>query len=184
MKRFIATVLALALSVSLTACAGTSSSSTTPKDYTQIIMDTRTDDLNESYAITAGQNGEQPTLSLDPNGTDEEQAKSMIEMQMSTLGLPTDDLATLGTYAYSLSLMNVQAYMVGIFKPASGSEETVRIALENYLSNLQRSFENYLPDQYEIAKNGTVKELSSGEIVIVVCEDSATVLKAIEDALK
>ena len=76
----------MALSVSLTACAGTSSSSTTPKDYTQIIMDTRTDDLNESYAITAGQNGEQPTLSLDPNGTDEEQAKSMIEMQMSTLG--------------------------------------------------------------------------------------------------
>ena len=183
MKRFIATVLALALSVSLTACAGTSSSSTTPKDYTQIIMDTRTDDLNESYAITAGQNGKQPTLSLDPNGTDEEQAKSMIEMQMSTLGLPTD-LASLGTYAYSLSLMNVQAYMVGIFKPASGSEETVRIALENYLSNLQRSFENYLPDQYEIAKNGTVKELSSGEIVIVVCEDSATVLKAIENALK
>ena len=157
MKRFIVTVLALALSVSLTACAGTSSSSTPPKDYTQIIMDTR---------------------------TDEEQAKSMIEMQMSTLGLPTDDLASLGTYAYSLSLMNVQAYMVGIFKPASGSEETVRIALENYLSNLQRSFENYLPDQYEIAKNGTVKELSSGEIVIVVCEDSATVLKAIEDALK
>ncbi len=108
----------------------------------------------------------------------------MIEMQMTTLGFSSDDLASLGTYAYSISLMNVKAYMVGIFKPQDGSADAVRSTLENYLSNLQRSFENYLPDQYEIAKNGTVEQLSSGEIVIVVCEDSDSVLKSIQDALK
>ncbi len=184
MKRLIAAMLALTLCASLTACGSTTASDATAQDYTNIIAENRSDDLNESYAITAGQNGEQPTLTLNPNGTGDEEAQSMIEMQMNTLGLPTDDLAALGTYAYSLSLMNVKAYMVGIFRPAQGSEDTVRTALENYLTTLQKSFENYLPDQYEIAKNGTVKELSSGEIVIVVCENSATVLKSIENALK
>ncbi len=184
MKRLIAAMLALTLCTGLTACGSTTASDTTAQDYTNIIAESRSDDLNESYVITAGQNGEEPTLTLNPNEIGSEEAQSMIEMQMDTLGLPTDDLAALGTYAYSLSLMNIKAYMVGIFRPAQGSEDMVRTALENYLTTLQKSFENYLSDQYEIAKNGTVKELSSGEIVIVVCEDSATVLKSIEDALK
>ncbi len=46
MKRFIAAILALSLCVSLTAC-GSSSSETAAKDYTTIIMESRSDDLNQ-----------------------------------------------------------------------------------------------------------------------------------------
>ena len=58
MKRLIAAMLALTLCASLTACGSTTASDATAQDYTNIIAESRSDDLNESYAITAGQNGE------------------------------------------------------------------------------------------------------------------------------
>ena len=44
--------------------------------------------------------------------------------------------------------------------------------------------ENYLPDQYEIAKNAVVKTLKSGEVLAVMAPDSATLAPALEKALK
>ena len=43
--------------------------------------------------------------------------------------------------------------------------------------------ENYLADQYEIAKAATVTTVPSGEVVLVCCDGSDAVLAAIEEAL-
>ena len=43
--------------------------------------------------------------------------------------------------------------------------------------------ENYLADQYEIAKAATVTTLPTGEVVLVCCEDSDAILAAIQEAL-
>ena len=79
--------------------------------------------------------------------------------------------------------MNVRSYGIAIVKPAEGKAEAVQEALENYVTSQQLAMQNYLADQYEIAKAATVTTVPSGEVVLVCCEDSDTVLAAIEEAL-
>ena len=56
-------------------------------------------------------------------------------------------------------------------------------ALEAYVASEQQSMEHYLEDQYQIAKNAKVETLPSGEVVLVCCEDSDTVLVNLKKAL-
>ena len=56
--------------------------------------------------------------------------------------------------------------------------------MEQYVKGQQQSFQNYLQDQYDIAKDAKIKELPSGEIVLVMCEDAADVAGKIEKALQ
>ena len=82
-----------------------------------------------------------------------------------------------------MSLMNVRAYAVGIFRPAEGQAETVQAGLESYVKLQQQSFEQYLEDQYEIAKAAKIETLPSGEIVLVMSEGGDDVLTKINEAL-
>ena len=66
---------------------------------------------------------------------------------------------------------------------ALGDPHAVQAALETYVSSIQQSFQNYLPDQYEIAKGAKVQTLGTGEVVLALCEDASGVLSAIEDRL-
>ena len=86
-------------------------------------------------------------------------------------------------FAASVSIMNVRSYGIAIVKPVEGKVEAVQEALENYVTSQQLAMQNYLADQYEIAKAATVTTVPSGEVVLVCCEDSDTVLAAIEAAL-
>lgn len=184
MKKFlIAAALASLALFSLAACGGKDASSAAePKDYSQIIHDARNDEDNETmlilnidkdgnFSATDGYSEEATTEDL------QAQAENFI---LPMLGLSEGDYESLSA---SVSLMNVRSYAVAIVKPAEGKTETVQEALENYVTSQQMSMENYLADQYEIAKAATVTTVPTGEVVLVCCENSADVLAAIEAAL-
>ena len=67
--------------------------------------------------------------------------------------------------------------------PAEGRTQDVVDALNAYVESEQQSMEHYLEDQYQIAKNAKVETLPSGEVVLVCCEDSDTVLANLKKAL-
>ena len=83
-----------------------------------------------------------------------------------------------------MSMMNVRAYAIGVFKPAEGQAEVVQAAVESYVSLQRKSFENYLADQYEVAKGALVKTLPGGEIVLVMSEGAADIMANLEKTLK
>ena len=58
-----------------------------------------------------------------------------------------------------------------------------KAAMNAYVESEQQSMEHYLEDQYQIAKNAKVETLPSGEVVLVCCEDSDTVLANLKKAL-
>ena len=92
-----------------------------------------------------------------------------------------DDMYT--DLAASVSSMMVRSYAVAIVKPAEGKTDAGKSALEAYVTSEQQSMEHYLEDQYQIAKNAKVETLPSGEVVLVCCEDSDTVLANLKKAL-
>ena len=104
-----------------------------------------------------------------------------IRDRLDTMGI---DPATLDAYAFSMSMMNVRAYAIGVFKPAEGQAEAVQAAVESYVSLQRKSFENYLADQYEVAKGALIKTLPGGEIVLVMSEGAADIMANLEKTLK
>lgn len=86
-------------------------------------------------------------------------------------------------YAVTYSPMNVHAYIIAILKPAEGKDDVVMAALENYKQNMVNSFEQYLPDQYEIAQNAEIFA-TEGYMGIVMSEESANEIQIIKDWLE
>lgn len=86
-------------------------------------------------------------------------------------------------FAASVSGMMVQSYAIAVVKPAPGKTDAVVDALKAYVLSEQQSMEHYLEDQYEVAKNAKVETLPSGEVVLVCCENSDTVLANLKKAL-
>ena len=162
MKKIVAIFCAFALMFTLSACGG-SANSGAPKDYAAIIEAARGAEENESFAIVSDK--------------DSEMADSIFAM----LGLAPEDVQD---FAVSCSFLNVHAYCVAIIQPASGREDAVQSAVQNYVDLQTKNMENYLFDQYEIAKNAVVKTLKSGEVLAVMAPDSATLAPALEKALK
>lgn len=73
--------------------------------------------------------------------------------------------------------MMIQSNEVDIVKVKDSKDvETVKAALEKRLKNVQDSFEHYLPDPYELAKNGKVV-VKGNYVMLIIDED---VDKAIE----
>ena len=184
MKRIAAFTLAFVLALGLAACGtkapasgSTSSAPSAPKDYVQIITDAREADFNEAFQIVHGKTGEETTM----GGTAGESNQGMIDMIMGMVGL---DAASCDEYAVSVSLMNVHAYGVGIFKPAEGKKQAVLDAVNGFVAAQQKAQETFLPDQYEIAKAAIVKEVPSGEIILVMSENAEDVASKIENGLK
>ncbi len=184
MKRFIATLLA---GLTLLALAGCSSSkpaaSSTPKDYTQILHDARPEEDNEYDMIfTKGDDGKFTAQYGYSKEYEADQLNDEIgSMLLPLLGLE-DGMYT--DFAASVSAMMTQSYGIAIVKPAEGKTQDVVDALNDYILSQQRSMEHYLEDQYEIAKAAKVETVPSGEVVMVCCENSDTVLASIKTALE
>ena len=185
MKQILTAALAASLALlALAGCGGKTASSgeAAAKDYAQIIHDARDEEMNDSLMIIApGAEGGFTAL----GGGAEEMSADDIKAQAENFILPMLGLEA-GDYedfAASVSIMNVRSYGIAIVKPAEGKAEAVQEALENYVTSQQLAMQNYLADQYEIAKAATVTTVPSGEVVLVCCEDSDTVLAAIEAAL-
>lgn len=148
--------------------------------YAFAIRDARPDEQNQYFEIVSGDKDADPFFAVNPNSLTSEESAASIQMMLDTMGL---DAATLDAYAFSMSMMNVNAYAIGIFKPAEGQEEAVRAALEEYISLQRQAFEQYLADQYEIASNALLRTLPGGEIVLIMSETAPDVLTSLEQAL-
>ena len=180
-KRILAALLALGCALLVFTGCG-SKKNTTPKDYTQIIHDARTDEDNEYDMIfTKGEDGKFTAI----DGYSAEYEAGQLDDEVRSILLPLlnleDDMYT--DLAASISAMMVRSYAVAIVKPAEGKTDAVKAALEAYVASEQQSMEHYLEDQYLVAKAATVTVAPTGEVVLVCAEDHDTILTNIEKAL-
>lgn len=97
-----------------------------------------------------------------------------------TFGLVEDDY---DKYALSISAIITKAYGVMIILPKEGQEEAVLAQVNAFVQQQQNAMQNYLQDQYEIAKNAIVKTAPTGEVLLALCEDAPTVMAAMEEGL-
>lgn len=165
MKKALSLALVLALTVAaLAGCSGKSggASAKTPEELTKLYAD----------AITAngGENVEYNPVVSEIKEDDDS------ALLLEFLGLKAEDMAAFGI---SMSLMNIKAYIVAAIMPAEGKADTVKQALQTYKETQMASFEMYLADQYDIAKNAKLDTLEDGTILLVMCEDQDTVYDAI-----
>ena len=183
MKRLIAALLAGLTLFTLVGCSGGSKAdSSTPKDYSQIIHDARSDEDNEYDMIfTKGEDGKFTAI----DGYSAEYEAGQLDDEVRSILLPLlnleDDMYT--DLAASISAMMVRSYAVAIVKPAEGKTDAVKSALEAYVTSEQQSMEHYLEDQYQIAKAATVTVAPTGEVILVCAENHDTLLANIEKAL-
>ena len=183
MKRLIAALLAGLTLFALVGCsAGSKADSATPKDYSQILHDARTDEENEYDMIfTKGEDGKFTAI----DGYSAEYEAGQLDDEVRSILLPLlnleDDMYT--DLAASISAMMVRSYAVAIVKPAEGKTDAVKSALEAYVTSEQQSMEHYLEDQYQIAKAATVTVAPTGEVILVCAENHDTLLDNIEKAL-
>ena len=101
-------------------------------------------------------------------------------MCLQVLGLTEEDVEEA---AFSVSMMNVQSYGLSIVKPADGKEAAVTEGLQTFIDGQKAAQENYLADQYAIAKAAKLDTVKSGEVVLVMCEEQDTVFSSIKNAL-
>ena len=183
MKRLIAALLAGLTLFALVGCsAGSKADSAAPKDYSQILHDARSAEDNEYYMIfTKGADGKYTAQ----YGYSKEYEADQLHDEIANMMMPMLNLedGMAEDFAASLSTMMVQSYGLAIVKPAEGRTQDVVGALNAYVESEQQSMEHYLEDQYQIAKNAKVETLPSGEVVLVCCEDSDTVLANLKKAL-
>lgn len=163
-KRNVGLALAsLALGLLLTACGqGTSVPTGSSADYAALIESTRTEEEGQLMPIV--------TAPVD------EGYKTVFDMYGFSAG-------SMERYAISLSVINTKAYGVAIILPAQDRADDVIQQLETFVDAQQRTQENYLPDQYEVAKAAQIKMMDSGEVVLVMAENAPEVMSAIESGL-
>lgn len=180
-KRILAALLALGCALLVFTGCG-SKKDTTPKNYTQIIHDAREAEDNDYYMIfSPAEDGKFTAQYGYSESYEAGQLNDEIEnMLWPLLGLEDDMVED---FAASVSGMMVQSYAIAIVKPAPGKTDAVVDALKAYVLSEQQSMEHYLEDQYEVAKNAKVETLPSGEVVLVCCENSDTVLANLKKAL-
>ena len=179
MKKFIAALLAGLTLFTLVGCSGGSKAdSSTPKDYSQIIHDARSDEDNEYDMIfTKGEDGKFTAI----DGYSAEYKADQLNEEIRDILMPPLNLED-DQYTAFASMM-VRSYAVAIVKPAEGKTNEVKAALEAYVASEQQSMEHYLEDQYLVAKAATVTVAPTGEVVLVCAEDHDTILANIEKAL-
>ena len=183
LTKFIAALLAGLTLVTLVGCSGGSKvDSSTPKNYSQIIHDARSDEDNKYEMIfTKGEDGKfTAQYGYSAEYEADQLSDEVANMMMPLLGLEDD---MYDDFAASVSGMMVSVYGVAIVKPAEGKTQDVVDAMDAYVQSQQKSMEHYLEDQYQIASAARVATVPTGEVVMVCCEDSDTVFENIKKAL-
>lgn len=170
MKKALSLALALALAVTaLAGCSGKSggAAAKTPEELTKLYADALTANGGEGVEYN-------PVISEAKEGDDS-------ALLLEFLGLKAEDMTAFGI---SMSLMNVNAYAIAAIMPAEGKADTVKQALQTYQENQMASFEMYLADQYDIAKNAKLETLEDGTVLLVMCEGQDAVYDAIAKAIQ
>lgn len=174
MKRIFSLMAVCLLALGLAACGSSPASSGEPKDYVTILTDARPAKDNENLVIFHLKDGGYAA------DLTEEDIASQGAMCLQVLGLTEEDVEEA---AFSVSMMNVQSYGLAIVKPADGKEAAVTEGLQTFIDGQKAAQENYLADQYAIAKAAKLDTVKSGEVVMVMCEEQDTVFSSIKNAL-
>ncbi len=158
MKKLLSSIIAAVLLLSvLTACSSNTAAELTGEELAAII--------NENGGEMTEYN---PAAALDGDSADISDFMQWQEW----------DASSFKSGALSVSLMNVQAYAIAVVKPAEGKKDTVLKYLSDYQEQIENNFDQYLADQYEIAKNAVAKEVN-GYIVFVMAENADTIAENI-----
>lgn len=180
MKRLIGFTLVLGLALGLAACGGSPQSSG-PKDYTAILTAARPGADNDSYPVFTLKDGAFGATGAYAAELEQADLETQASLAFQSLGLAAEDVQE---SAFSLSLMNVQSYGIAIVKPVQNRTGAVKDALRAFIDGQKAAQQNYLPDQYAIAKAAKLETLKTGEVVLVMRDGQADVYAAIEKALK
>ncbi len=165
--RTIPIVLAM-LIAALAGCSGKDGTETakTPEELTQLYADAITQNGGEMVEYV-------PVISE----VKEDDASAML---LEMLGLKEEDMKAFGI---SASMINIQAYGIVAVMPADEKTQAVQEALQGFIDRQKKSFEFYLADQYEVAKQAKLETLKDGTVLMVMCQDQDTVFDAISAAI-
>lgn len=93
----------------------------------------------------------------------------------SLLGVKKDDVEE-----YTIAVpMITQSSTFMVVKPKKGKKSAVKKTIDEYFEKQEEQWKTYLPDQYDIIKNRTYKEIGD-YLVYVASVDNDKVIKAIE----
>ena len=90
------------------------------------------------------------------------------EKLKSLYGVDPDDLEE---YEARVPSMNVHAEEFFVAKVKDGKMDKVKSDIETHLKNLDSTWSQYLPDQYELVKNAQVRE--NGNYILVTVSSNA-----------
>ena len=123
----------------------------------------------ETVAIEASKS---PKEMIDQMLTEIEQPSLMELSEEEIKNLYNIDPAKLEAYSVRIPMMNVKSNEIAIFKVKDAADVAeVKTAVETRAENVMKTFEVYLPDQYEQAKN--YKVVVKGNYVLFVISDRA-----------
>ena len=142
------------------------------------------------FVVSCGNSSSSKKTSL---STDEIYTKAVKGVELPSLQkLTNDELEALIKIKSSdvsdstvyISMMNVKATEIGIFKFNSSQQETsIDKSIDSRLKDLETTWSTYLPDQYELVKN--VKKFRIGNVKgYVISEEADKIVSNIESALK
>ncbi len=182
MKKLVSMLLVCIMVFSMAGCSkeqGTNESSSTEQSTVQNSSETSTDENTEN---SGSQNDSDAKLSLKALSSqmliDENLGFAILypteaDMLTELIGL---DLNTISQSCFSDAIMT-QSYTLYLAEAISNEYvDGIKKAFENRLSQIQKSFENYLPDAYELSLKGQI--VTNGNyVMLVICEN---IDKAIE----
>lgn len=167
MKKFMMAVSLMLVLALLAGCGGSSQAPTgSSRDYREVIEAARSSEENTSsfLPIVTGPDDDMHDLIFDPS-----------------FGFVEDDMER---YALSIGIVITQAYGVAIVLPKEGRQQAVTDQFKAFVEQQKKAQENYLPDQYEIAKSAIIKTAPTGEVLLAMCPDADQVMAAMLKGLK
>lgn len=175
-------LLAALLCLSALALAGCGAAARTePLDYAAILQQARPEEENQAFDLFyAGADGQ---LAGAAGYTDQYTADQLAGISQAALELLGLDPADCRGFAASVSQMMTQSYAVVIALPADGRADAVKEGLQAFIQQQTELQQNYLPEQYAIAKAAQLTTLPTGEVVLVMGPNAADELAALKEAL-
>ena len=187
MRKTTATLLlAAVISTQLAACSNNADNAGEPQ----------TGSPSASAVAPSPSQSPSPSASAPANNADKLAPSQIVDEMLKQVEQPalmdaTDDLvqtlyhldpALLESYAIRMPLMNVKTNEIAVLRVKNADDvKKVEDAVKQRAADVQKSFETYLPDQYENAKN--YKLVTKGNTILFLISESADKLEQAYDAI-